>query len=266
VEAGHLSGTADAPTSTARWGRRGLALRAEDWLLVGWIVVAAPLVSLAGGSGGPFDSGHPIAGLIMVAGFCGALTCLATRDSGAEGASGDGAANPGHDPGGNPDAGSGVLDSGAIGPLVGGLILVGGTGFAELGLRPEAAFPIALVGVAAFAVLGAHRPRVPTATRRALVTPYVLAAGGLFWGVVHAITGGVDFAAAFVASPSSASAGLATAVGLLVLGAAVYYAMLIYAPRQIAEREGGPVQWVIRFALFVVSVALGIGWLSLLGG
>ena len=261
-----MTGTSGALESTSGWGRRRLALRAEDWLLAGWIVVAAPLASLAGGSGGPFDSGHPIAGLIMVAGFCGALTCLATRDSGAEGGSGGSSANPGDDLGGNPDAGPGVLDSGAIGPLVGGLMLVGGTGFAELGLQPEAAFPIALVGVAVLAVLGSHRPRVPRATRRALVTPYVLAAGWLFWGVVHAITGGVDLAAAFAASPSSASAGVATAVGLLILGAAAYYAMLIYAPRQIAEREGGPAQWVIRFALFVVSIALGIGWLSLLGG
>jgi hypothetical protein len=42
--------------------------------------------------------------------------------------------------------------------------------------------------------------------------------------------------------------------------------MLIYAPRQIAEREGSPLVWLVRFGLFLVSVAFGIGWLSLLGG
>jgi hypothetical protein len=55
-------------------------------------------------------------------------------------------------------------------------------------------------------------------------------------------------------------------IGLLVLCAAVYYTMLIYAPRQVAEREGGTMVWLARFGLFVVSVALGLGWLSLLGG
>lgn len=34
--------------------------------------------------------------------------------------------------------------------------------------------------------------------------------------------------------------GLATALGLFVLFAAVFYAMLVYAPRQIAEPEGTP--------------------------
>jgi hypothetical protein len=42
--------------------------------------------------------------------------------------------------------------------------------------------------------------------------------------------------------------------------------MLIYAPRQIADREGGAIAWLARFALFLASVILGISWLSLLGG
>jgi hypothetical protein len=45
---------------------------------------------------------------------------------------------------------------------------------------------------------------------------------------------------------------------------AVYYAMLVFAPRQIAEREGGGVEWVLRYLLFVVSIVLGIGWLGVL--
>jgi hypothetical protein len=40
--------------------------------------------------------------------------------------------------------------------------------------------------------------------------------------------------------------------------------MLIYAPRQISEREGSPVEWLARFALFVASVGLGLGWLAFL--
>jgi hypothetical protein len=40
--------------------------------------------------------------------------------------------------------------------------------------------------------------------------------------------------------------------------------MLIFAPRQIAEREGGVIEWLLRYAAFVVSIVLGIGWLSVL--
>jgi hypothetical protein len=39
----------------------------------------------------------------------------------------------------------------------------------------------------------------------------------------------------------------------------------VYAPRQIAEPEGGPISWLLRFALFLVSVLFGFGWLGLLG-
>jgi hypothetical protein len=45
----------------------------------------------------------------------------------------------------------------------------------------------------------------------------------------------------------------------------VYYAMLVYAPRQVAEREGGPVAWLARYALFVAATLLGIGWVGQLG-
>jgi hypothetical protein len=41
--------------------------------------------------------------------------------------------------------------------------------------------------------------------------------------------------------------------------------MLIYAPRQIAEREGGPIEWLARFGLFLGGVVFGLGWLSVLG-
>ena len=228
--------------------RRGLALRAEDWLLAGWVVLAAPVLVQAGGTAGPFESGHPITGLLLLAGFSGALACLATRSS--NGAS----------------SGWSVLDSGAIGPLVGGLLLVGGTAFAELGLDPLAAFYPTIAAVLALSLLTSHLPVVQTTVRRALVTPYLLSAGGIFWTVVHTVTAGMDLRPQFGTSLAGMSSGVATVLGILTLCAAVYYAMLIYAPRQIAEREGGPIEWLARFVLFLASVVLGLGWLSLLGG
>jgi hypothetical protein len=253
----------DSPATTvpdaAAPHQGGLAPRVEDWLLAGWIVVAAPLLALAGGNAGPFESGHPLTGLLMLIGFLGAIACLATRSSDAAGTGPAGAAS-------GAAVRWSVLDSGIVGPLVGGLMLVGATAFAEIGLDPLAAFYPTIAAVLVLSVVQSHLPAVPTHVRRALVTPYLLSAGEIFWSIVHAVTRGIDFGAQFGGSPAGMTSGVAQVLGLLILCAAVYYAMLIYAPRQIAEREGGPIEWLARFGLFVVSVALGLGWLSLLGG
>ncbi len=58
---------------------------------------------------------------------------------------------------------------------------------------------------------------------------------------------------------------LALALGIFVAASAVYYAMLVYAPRQLVEREGGPAAWLARYGLFVVSVAVGLTWLGATG-
>ena len=239
------------------------------------------MLAQTGGSAGPFDSGHPLAGLLALVGFCGALACLATRDSGP---AADGSAAPGVSGSAAPGVsaaaggalvsasipaaggGSGVLDSGAVGPLVGGLLLVGFSAFTELGLDPLALFYPTIIAVLALSVLESRVPHVPTAVRRALVTPYLLTAGGLFWNVVHQVVGGIDFRAFFGGTFTGVSSGVGVVLGALTLFAAVYYAMLIYAPRQIVEREGGPLVWLARFTLFLASVGLGLGWLSLLAG
>jgi hypothetical protein len=53
-------------------------------------------------------------------------------------------------------------------------------------------------------------------------------------------------------------------LSFLVAFSAVYNVMLIYAPRQIAEKEGAVVEWLLRYALFVISIVLGFTWLSIL--
>jgi hypothetical protein len=270
-----VDGSASEPSSAAGPGVSAvarvlsrLAVRAEDLLLAGWIVLVAPLLAQAGGTAGPFDSGHPVQGSLMLVGFVGALACLATRSAAPAVTTLPGSLVAATRAG-TADAGAtrpGVLDSAAVGPLVGGLMLVGGTAFAELGLDPAAIFVPTFAAVAVLAVAQSHLPAVSTPVRRALVTPYLLSAGGIFWGVVHAVTGGLDISGQFGSSLAGMSSGLAAVAGVFILGAAVYYAMLIYAPRQIAEREGGPIQWLARFALFVASIVLGFGWLSLIGG
>jgi hypothetical protein len=224
------------------------ALRLEDWLIAGWVGLAAPAIFAAQGSSGPFEPGRPLDGLIRLLGFGGALVCLATRSS-------DGPAL----------AETPVLQGAAIGPLTGGLLLVGGSAMASFGLDPAVAFGPTLLAVLAFALLGTHLPAIRTSIRRALVVPFALASGGLFWGVVRAIAGSGDVTGQVGQAIRSDPQGAGLVVAALVAGAAVYYAMLIYAPRQVAEREGGPIVWLVRFGLFLVGVGLGLGWLSVLG-
>ncbi len=58
----------------------------------------------------------------------------------------------------------------------------------------------------------------------------------------------------------------ASTVGLALLAfSAVYYAMLIYAPRQIADGKANPLAWLARYALFVASVLFGLGWVNAFG-
>jgi len=263
----------DGYTLTASRGLGRAGVRAEDLALSGWLVVAAPVLSAVGGTAGPFDAGHPLTGVFLLLGFAGALACLATRNAPAEAPPVDGSmpeATRPPDPAGVAAASWNVLDGAAVGPLVGGLMLVGGTAFAELGLDPVAILGLAFAAVLLLSLLQSRRPTAPVAVRRALVTPYLLGAGGIFWGVIHEVVGNggtIGGASSQLGSLSEfMSSGAAAVVGLLILGAAVYYAMLIYAPRQIAEREGGPAEWLARFGLFVVSVCLGLDWLSLLGG
>ena len=42
-------------------------------------------------------------------------------------------------------------------------------------------------------------------------------------------------------------------LGVLVAFCGVYYVMLVYAPRQLAQPEGGAVAWLARFGVFVLA-------------
>ncbi len=239
------------PGSPARRPYAGLTrlaglLRAEDWLLAGMVGLAGPALLAAQAQGGPFDPGRPIDGLIRSVGFAGALICLATRNREAE---------P-HRSG---------LDGAVIGPLTGGLMLVGGSAAASFGLDPAAVFGPTFAAVLIFSLLGDHKPALPVSVRRGLATLFVLAAGALFWALVRAVVGSSDISGQLAASFGSDPQGSGLLVGLVAAGAAVYYAMLVYAPRQVAEREGGPLEWLVRFGLFFAGIVFGFGWLSALG-
>jgi hypothetical protein len=223
-----------------------LSLRVEDWLLFGWVSLAAPVLGQADPSAGPFDPGRPVQGALELIGVAGALICLVTGRS---------------DP--PPGARSTGVGWGATGPLVGGLLLVSLVGWTGLGLSGTLA-TAAWIALAVVIVAVRWRwPALPTVVRRALVTPFILAAGGIFWNVIDTVSGGRS---ALVGQPAGASAGdVLLLVGFLAAFSSVYYAMLIFAPRQVAEPEGKPVTWLLRFGVFLASVALGLVWLRPFG-
>jgi hypothetical protein len=233
------------PAAVPARTERRVVLVAEDWLLAAWVAVATPLLFRAEGGSGPFDSGAPLLGVIRLAAVLGALICVSCRR------------HP------NAPRERSLIGVGAIGPLTGGLLLVAISGFTALGVTSGAG--IALVAVAAVAMIAVHvlLPPLSIVARRVLVTPFVMVAGGLFWTFIAAVTGepGSATPAAAIANPQTAVA----AAGFLLAFSAVYYAMLVYAPRQVAEREGSLVTWVLRYALFVAGVVFGLAWPRLFG-
>jgi hypothetical protein len=105
-------------------------------------------------------------------------------------------------------------------------------------------------------------PPLAAPIRRALVTPFVLVSGALFWTFIAAITGEPGSATPeAIANPATALA----AGGFLIAFSGVFYVMLIFAPRQVADREGGIVSWLVRYALFAAGVIAGLAWPRLLG-
>jgi hypothetical protein len=138
--------------------------RLEDWLLVGWVAVASPLLYRWLGNAGPFETGHPVAGVIDLASVLGALVCLAVRRPAAEVA-----------------REASIIDRSAVGPFIGGLLLVTISGFTALN-APQPAVLVVIAGMAVLlVVVRVLVLPVPSVGRRALVSPFVMVTAGIFW-------------------------------------------------------------------------------------
>lgn len=158
-----------------------------------------------------------------------------------------------------------ILGRASVGPLTGGVLLVLISGFTALGLPSNAAVILVIAAIAGGVALRVAGPPVPVNFRRALVSPFAMVAGGIYWNVIAQVSparGFTEARRAFGLDPH----GALLLLGFLAAFSAVYYAMLIYAPRQVAEPEGGVVEWVLRYAVFLVSIFLGIGWLAAIAG
>ena len=225
----------------------GGALRPEDGVLAAWLAVVDPLSSVAG----PLTE-SPLNGVVMVVAGLLAVACLATR--------------PPDQPGVHLTDDDRTAPRWIIaGPLVGGIAIISSTGFDQIGIADvDLSGLVLLVAVAAIA-LNRWLPVVSATTRRLLVLPFMLVAGGFFNGLAAAIVETID-PGQVTAAIGTPAWGVTSFIVLMVIGGlAAFYAMLIVAPRQLADPEDAGARWVVRFVLFLVASLVGIGWLTLIG-
>jgi len=232
-------------------GRLGLA--AEDLALAAWNAGAVPLLAL-GGAGRVLqlgDSPNAAAGWIQLLAVIAAIAAIATRPSGTP----------------LPAVQSGTVDArmAFIGPLVLAISFVAGSASTYLGLQLEGAVVgTAFLVIVAAMVFGDRLPTLDPGLRRAMLLPFVLVCAGIFDGFAAQLLAGINVGE-LIASLRVDQTGFGVfVVGMLLAGLAVFYAGLVVAPRALAapETRAGCLVWPARFALFVVSAVLGIGWLT----
>jgi hypothetical protein len=114
----------------------------------------------------------------------------------------------------------------------------------------------------AASVFGDHLPVASVNVRRVLVAPFILVCAGIFNQFAADILADVDLLGLASASIAEGGGFGLFIIFMLVGGLAAFYAALVVAPRQLVEPERGWAAWPLRFALFLVSAAFGIGWLA----
>jgi hypothetical protein len=222
------------------WLRRHL--RIEDALLVVWLVLVQPLLFPPLVDAQSSQRPDLFVGLLDFAGLLALVACLAARSQ--------------------PGVVSGLVGNGeplyAVGPLFGAFAFAVEDTGNKLGLPANLELlPIAAAIIAAVAVRRLVPP-LSALQRRALVTPFILVTSRFFGEFLSGLADIFDLRglALAVASPGD----IAGTAFLLLIGSVavlIFYVMLVFAPRQVADREGSPRTWAVRFLLFLVSLAIG---------
>lgn len=225
------------------------AVRLEDLLLAAWLVLVEPLLFPPDSTAASGPS--LLQGVIGAAGLIGLAVCVGARA--------------------RPEVRT-VLFSGneaawLIGTLLGALAFVVNETTEDLGLSGVG--PILVLGLIGIAVVARLRLRpLSGPERRALVTPFILVSGGSFGEFLAGLRDFFDLSDLGTLLGAS-GVDLALAAFLIVfvlLAILVFYVMLVFAPRQVAEREGTPGQWVVRFLLFLASLVVGATWAGAMRG
>jgi len=211
------------------------ALRPEDLLLSVSVLLGVPLAATEPGT---IPGGQP-GGALAVAAVVAAMVCLATRAPG------------------QPKLRIGDEEApllAVLGPLAAGLALTASFGFEQIGAEDASWVigPVFLVSIVVI-LLGDRLPVLDAVWRRVLVTPFIVVAALLFNGFASGILETVD-PVAMVGSIGTPEAGLVGFIAIMLTGGlAAFYAMFVVAPRRIADPADRGFQWVLRFALFLLS-------------
>ena len=222
------------------WLRR--RLRIEDALLFGWLVLVGPLLepALVGASA----SGAPdtFTGLLDLVALLAFVACLAARSQ----------------------AGvvSGLVGRGdllyAVGPLFAAFAFTLDETSQNLGL--EGTFDLVPIAAAIAVAILVRRfvPPLSTVQRRTLVMPFIIATSRFYGEIVSGLTDIFDVRELAAALGSPAESGrIAFLVAVAVTAILIFYVMLVFAPRQVADREGSPRTWTVRFVVFLLGLILG---------
>ncbi len=189
----------------------------------------------------------PALGLFALVAAIGAIAALATRVPGE----------------------SRVVDEGGrawiIGPLVGAIGLTTGNALELMGLEGGdiVTGPAMVAAVLSF-VFASRLPVVQRPVRRLLVAPFLLLSGAVFQGLVAEFTASVDGLVDLPALLAEANAiSLLVTVAAIILAVSwIFYAMLIFAPRELADPGAPTRSWAVRYLVFLVSLVVAL----LLGG
>jgi hypothetical protein len=225
----------------------GLPLRGEDLALAGWNLVSIPVGVALGGSWSGSDP-DPLVGIVELVAILGVIVAIGTR---------------------TPDAPPLQAEwfRGWIlaGPLVGATGLIGSNASDRLGLDLGILGVLTLLTIVGAFVFADRLPVLPELHRRLLTAPFIFVTAGFFSDFIAGLLDDLDLdelAQALLSGSSTAPAQLWIAAFLgfaLVAAAALFYAMLVMAPRELAAPEPNPRAWLTRFVLFLVTAVIGAG-------
>jgi hypothetical protein len=224
------------------------SIRLEDAGLVA-IVLAAPLVEPLQAIL-PFvgDPDSPAGGAVSLVAVLGAMAAMLTRLPAGTGE----------------EARAPVADRERlwiIGPFVGAVGFVGVDSLDRLGLPGGDALVVVAFLVVLVSVLLADRlPVVPRPGRRILVAPFVLLSGAFFQAVVSDVVEGLGGASGPIARLASSDQPVMLVQVLAILGfaAGIFYMMLVFVPRELADPGASAWSWAARFGLFYASLLAAI--------
>jgi hypothetical protein len=147
-----------------------------------------------------------------------------------------------------------------VGPFIGAVGFVAGDSLDRMGLPGgDALVGIAfLVAMVAF-VFARRLPVVSRTTRRLLVGPFVLLSGAFLQQVAASVTSsfaGTDVLGQLLALHNPALE--VELLGIIGFAALIFYEMLVFAPRELADPGASTRSWAIRFTVFYVSLLVAI--------